>query len=113
MASVLVRALWAGRRGVSVLHAIAAFLATPKTGVAELDLSKAFDTINKAMQAHALCRHLRHVLLRAWKAPGASPFLALDVLQRALPPKPTATCKGGPDGQQNLACLRCLTKRTS
>ena len=88
VASVLVRALWAGRRGVSVLHAIAAFSATPKTGVAELDLSKAFDTINHfvadtAMQAHGLRRHLRHVLLRAWKAPGASPFLALDSSARS------------------------------
>ena len=85
---------WAGRRGVSSLHAIAAFLATPKTGVAELDLSKAFDAINHcvadiAMQTHGIHRRLRQILLRAWKAPrhcvvGGVPSVPIKPL-RGLP----------------------------
>ena len=85
---------WAGRRGVSCLHAIAAFLATPKTGVAELDLSKAFDTVDHsvadiAMQTHGIHRRLRQILLRAWKAPrhcvvGGVPSLPINPL-RGLP----------------------------
>ena len=82
---------WAGRRGVSCLHAIAAFLATPKTGV---DLSKAFDTVDHsvadiAMQTHGIHRRLRQILLRAWKAPrhcvvGGVPSLPINPL-RGLP----------------------------
>ena len=98
---------WAGKPGISVATATAHWLATDKTHGAELDLSRAFDTIshevaNFALQRSGVPTTIRSLLRLSWRAERICTVRS----KPALPIRPSRGIpQGCPASPLILACV--------